>query len=827
MDELKEAFDYQADGHIFLGSPQPMLRDMRFDDVSMPPEPDDEPVEKRGDRRQRREDIKVVPPKYNEDQLAVMPEWIGASKKMFSVMNDGERFIGSDKQAAAYGLDLMSEFNWNMTGPSGIPGESGISVPGFAFQVAALMSDNAGEENAMTFLQMLHTYSDTSTNGATIKRAFRGIFADPLTYAGGFGKLFAMGAKSLAGKVSGQVLKDTLMKTAAGTAMPYDLAAKYPGRTGMVAGAGYGAGFEGGTMAVEDAAGLGPTVGEAATRLGTAGTVGAAVGGVGGKVLSEAIPAAGRAVRQGLDTAGQAAEARMAERGPITDRVMSGADPMEVIDPALAAAGKLARGDQPAVTLSPASDAPTVSGLAPQYRVTVDGFTPEGTGKQSLIPIKLTPANAEKVKPAMEQLAQDFPDPLASPETYAAMTAKMQNKAEVSMPPKWMIEHANNPEKWANWFNEITPDQIKAADEGLSVQKKFTDAYAAGTGPELTGQLMLWTILSRMLSAFPHEGGYLELAEAATPFIQKAARGEWSDADTAAWRKMSMTIQPEGSPGKSATSNANDFGEVFLKKMSAVDENGVSALTRLHNMIADPNMSSAQIRREYYSLAEGTGIANKILSFALLVSGRNDVVVLDRIQINQMWGGGEKIYDDIMKQFEGAQGLAQYEALERSLLNRVPDLYQRVGRGDVGSVGRYHWESWVRSSGQIVAHPTLEAVVGMGTKRPGSNISPTEFKPVTEGRFHTKFSGVSYEKLPGGKSRFVYNTSTGEPYEFTKQQLDGMFKEAFNKKSGVLPADFPGVKSFEGGNIPWYEFKGVDRGKLDELIREKGKPATN
>tara|TARA_E500000331_G_C17269687_1_gene718726 strand:+ start:1639 stop:3747 length:2109 start_codon:yes stop_codon:yes gene_type:complete len=540
--------------------------------------------------------------------------------------------------------------------------------------------------------------------------------------------------------------------------------------------------------------------------------------GQGAKATGKGVAAAGKAVAEG-------APARIAERGEGVTLGM-GADPMAPIDDAIVGAQKL-MGKKPAVTLLPASDAPTVSGLAPQYRVTVDGFTPEGTGKQSLIPIKLTPANAEKVKPVMEQLAQDFPDPLASPETYAAMTAKMQNKAEVSMPPNWMIEHANNPEKWANWFDEITPDQIKAANEGLSVQKKFIDAYAAGTGPELTGQLMLWTILSRMLSAFPHEGGYLELAEAATPFIQKAARGEWSDADTAAWREMSMTIQPEGAPGKSATSNANDFGEVFLKKMSAVDENGVSALTRLHNMIADPNISSAQIRREYYSLAEGTGIANKILSFALLVSGRNDVVVLDRIQINQMWGGGEKIYDDIMKQFEGAQGLAQYEALERSLLNRVPDLYQRVGRGDVGSVGRYHWESWVRSSGQIVAHPTLEAVVGMGTKRPGSNISPTEFTPVTEGRFHTKFSGVSYEKLPGGKSRFVYNTSTGEPYEFTKQQLDGMFKEAFNKKSGVLPTDFPGVKAFEGGNIPWYEFKGVDRGKLDELIKEKGKPATD
>jgi hypothetical protein len=538
--------------------------------------------------------------------------------------------------------------------------------------------------------------------------------------------------------------------------------------------------------------------------------------GQGAKATGKGVAAAGKAVAEG-------APARIAERGEGVTLGM-GADPMALIDDAIVGAQKL-MGKKPAVTLLPASDAPTVSGLAPQYRVTVDGFTPEGTGKQSLIPIKLTPANAEKVKPLMTQLEQEFPDPLASPQSYATMVAKMQNKAEISMPPSWMIDHANNPEKWADWFGQITPDQIKAADEGLAVQQKFVDAYTAGSGPELTGQLMLWAILSRRMSAFPHEAGYLELAEAAQPFIQKAARGEWSDAESAAWRKMSMSIQPEGAPGKSATSNANDFGEVFLKKMSAVDGDGVSALTRLHNLIADQSKSSKEIRREYYSLAEGTGIGNKIMSFALLVSGRNDVVVLDRIQINQMWGGGDKIYDDIMKQFEGAQGLVQYEALERSLLNRVPDLYNRLGRGDVGSVGRYHWESWVRSSGQVVSHPTLEAVVGMGTKRPGANFSPTEMMPITEGRFHTKYSGVAYEKMPSGGSRFIYKTSDGEPYQFTKTQLDGMFDQAFGKKSGVLPADFPGVQAFEGGSIPWYEFKGVDRGKLDKLIREKGQPA--
>jgi len=336
---------------------------------------------------------------------------------------------------------------------------------------------------------------------------------------------------------------------------------------------------------------------------------------------------------------------------------------------------------------------------------------------------------------------------------------------------------------------------------------------------------MLWSILSRMLSAFPHESGFLELAENATPFIQRAARGEWTDADTKAWLEMVPRTIPKDSPGQSATSNANAFGKTFLRKMAATDENGRSALLRLHEMIADPNMSSAEIRRQYYGLAEDTGIANKILSFALLVSGRNDVVVLDRIQINRMWAGGDKVYDDIMGQFEGAQGLAQYEALERSLAPRIEDLYRMSGR-EGGSVGRYHWESWVLSSGQVVSHPTLESVVRAGTPNIPRNAPPTSGTPVMEGRFHRWNYGVRYERMPGGGNRYVYETSAGEPYQFTKAELDAMFKEVQKKKSGVLPPDFPGVSSFEGGNIPWYQYEGVNRERLDEIIRQSGKPVT-
>ena len=516
-------------------------------------------------------------------------------------------------------------------------------------------------------------------------------------------------------------------------------------------------------------------------------------------------------VRMGAD-----AEQRIAQEGSTVFSNPVG--PM--VDRGLAAAGRLMQAN---IKIGPPSDTPMVSQLQPQYRVTVENAPIIGTGKQSFIPKKMTPGNFQVSSQSLTTLSEEFADPLSSPENYALMMSRVQNASEVPAPPSWMIEHANDTDKWANWFKGLTENQVKAANEGLSIQEDFKQAYNAGADPELTGQLMLWSILSRRLSAFPHEGGYLELAEAASPFIQKAARGEWSEADTEAWLQMVKTTIPEGTPGRSATSNANDFGKVFLKKMAAVDESGVSALTRLHQMIADPNMSSAQIRRAYYGLAEDTGIANKILSFALLVSGRNDVVVLDRIQINRMWAGGDKIYDDVYTQFEGAQGLAQYEALERSLNTRVKDMYTKAGRGDVGSVGRYHWESWVLSSGQVVSHPTLSSVVGSGLKTKQSNIKPTELTPVKEGRFHVKYSGVEYEKTPGGGNRYVYRTSQGEPYQFTKKQLDDMFKEVFSKKSGVLPSNFPGVASFEGGNKPWYEFEGVDRGAFDAIIRQSGK----
>ena len=467
--------------------------------------------------------------------------------------------------------------------------------------------------------------------------------------------------------------------------------------------------------------------------------------------------------------------------------------------------------------------------LMPEYRVSVTGsYTPEG--KNQNIVNDVNPGNYQDVSTRLDNLAVAFPDPLKSDEAFATMMANVYNSNEVPIPPSWLINNANDMQKWSSWFGSMSKAQIDEADRGFAVVNKFRNIYQNGTASaDTTGTLMFWAMLSRMASAYPHESGFLDLAESMQPFIQKAVRGEFTQADIDAGLQMVGQTIPAGSPGKQVTSNANDFVSVFLPKMSEKLPDGRTKLQALHDMVANPEMTGPQIRREFYGLAEGVGIRNKVLSFALLVSGREDVMVLDRIQINRLFAGGDKIYDDVAFLFDGGPGLATYEALERSLATRVKDLYTAVGRPDKASIGRYHWESWVLSSGQEVAHPTLETIV----KKAEGAAQPFAGVPVREGRTHERGFGVTYERTPDGGNRFVYETANGDKVAMTKNDLNEMFDHVMEKKNGVIPDNFPGVKFFSKDTLPdgspnqyfgkpWYTWPGVNRELIDDFASAIG-----
>ncbi len=538
------------------------------------------------------------------------------------------------------------------------------------------------------------------------------------------------------------------------------------------------------------------------------------IGVKGAKAVGEALaPAAGKMAEEYLRKTGGLVNAV-----PVEDYIFVAAD-------------TAARVDGGAVKLSNKVSEGKKLQLDPKYRVSVEGaYEPQGGGQNIINDVN--PGNIQDISFRLDNLAETFPDPLESPEKFSSMLATVYNSTEVPMPPRWLIQNVNDMDKWSKWFSTMSKNQIDEADRGFAVVEKFRDIYRGNIAKaDTTGRLMMWSMMSRMASAYPHESGFLDLAEAMGPIINKAVRGEYTEADVAEGLRIVQQSIPKGSPGRQVISNANAFVDTFLVRMSEKIPDGRTKLQALHDMIIDPNMTGPQIRRAFYGLAEGVGIKNKVLSFALLVSGREDVMVLDRIQINRLFAGGDKIYDDVAGIFDGGPGLAIYEGLERSLAKKIQELYRRVGREDKASVGRYHWESWVLSSGQEVAHPTLETIVKSAKGEADAFVGV----PVMEGRTHQTVYGVTYERTPGGGNRFVFATSKGDKYQFNKNELDAMFNEVMEGKNKAVPKDFPGVKYFSKDTLPdgspnpyfgkpWYTWPGVDRERIDQAAKTYGTP---
>ena len=165
---------------------------------------------------------------------------------------------------------------------------------------------------------------------------------------------------------------------------------------------------------------------------------------------------------------------------------------------------------------------------------------------------------------------------------------------------------------------------------------------------------------------------------------------------------------PTGSPGKQVTMNVNATGKLLFELAKKVDGSDDTVLQTLHNMISDPNRSAKDIRREFMSLTEGAGIDNKVVSFTLLVSGRDDVLVMDRIQGRHLWDDGRfegfNLYDGYKKEgttikeglqgiFRGPRGLLITEMLEDGLRKNINEVYNILGRPEDASLGRWHWEN--------------------------------------------------------------------------------------------------------------------------------------
>ena len=461
---------------------------------------------------------------------------------------------------------------------------------------------------------------------------------------------------------------------------------------------------------------------------------------------------------------------------------------------------------------------------------TSEGDVREKTAKgkpNSAITKVISPKNADAQLPLLKELVDRHPSALDSVDSWLAFERDLTGSNETLRPPHGLIALYNDIDLWAKTHSRLTKEQIEAADRGLQTAYKMGELYGSGNAlPEHTSKLMLWGMLSRMLTASSQEAAFVDLLtknNAVSELSEKALQGNVTQDDLAEWRNKVPNLIPQGSFGKGGTSNANAFGSLMIK-LSEVDEQGVSKLQKLHNLIEDRSTPTSEVRRQFQGMLKNAGIDNKVFSFLMLMTGRDDVVILDRIQLNTMWDSGrygKLIYDDIADEFNGLHGVARYEVMEKSLALKVGQLYEAIGRPEDASVGRYHWESWVLNSGQVVAHPTMQGIV----KDMEGNADPYAFMGAPEGKQNTFAYGAIYARDEAGEPYFIYNDSKSEPYRLSRSEFRNFLNEIKKPKAGVLPKNFK-VSTYDKG-FPWYEAEGVNRERLDEILKENaGRKAT-
>ena len=523
-------------------------------------------------------------------------------------------------------------------------------------------------------------------------------------------------------------------------------------------------------------------------------------------------------------------------------------------------------------------------GIAAKYRVKIDRpvdivvKAPKG-----VMTLKTNIKNAVKNLEGVDFILKRFPNATRSAKEWATMIGSAFGTDEPEVPPFGLIKHINDPKHDIKLLNSLTKGQLADADHGFEQARAFRKAYKDGrAGVRTTASMFLWSFLSRGVSPFVQEGMFIDSVEGAYPFIDKAVKEGRFDADEQvdlgdgkrmSWNDWAATVSPKGSgqPGNGTQHNLNAFGHTFLKKMAEIAPGtNKSGLQHLHDMIAS-DMTGPEIRREFLKSFEGVGIDMKVLSFSLLVTGRSDVMVLDRVQVRRNWNDGrfgdENLYDTDKwsgvkhpdgtvekfrpeefgdpdseeaskaaaaaakkrakevggKEFKhqvsgsslstityGARGLLVYEAMERGLTDHVNKVYKAVGREKDASIGRYHWETWVGDAGQEASHGSLGGILNSAEGK--SNPFAESF--AKEGQYDTYNYGAEYSRGSDNTPKVRYPLPTGETVVMTIPDFTAFKKEVSNAKSGVVPKGF---KVSDATSEPWYLNKAVDKARLREL----------
>jgi len=446
-----------------------------------------------------------------------------------------------------------------------------------------------------------------------------------------------------------------------------------------------------------------------------------------------------------------------------------------------------------------------------------------------------TEAKIPVVSAELDRLQQVAPQPLADDATWGRTMQQVFRSDVVPKAPEHAIAMARTDgsgverilsDLRAMHGQDATPqglEQRMASEKAMALTGEIRQILE-GTHPTVKADvptqqravtaLLLQVAMSPQAPAYLSDSAMLEILE-----HRVNGRGFWDMLDDVAAGKFNRgeynafvdDLYPKGGQtgrlGGQIAHNARRFGNV-LEKMNA---NGT--LEKIRQAFSDPNLSGAEARRLLVGyLGRGTGLDTKTLSFSLLLSGKPDVMVLDRIKVRDLWDGtpgleGKEVYGPLSTVLNGPKGLAIYEAIERGIRENVRSAYRALGIDD-GDLSRYHYESWVLKGSQIVEH---EPVVGTARLLRGEP-EPYKGLQILNGDLQSWQSGVRYEPN-SGLPTFVVQTADGQGLKFNRPQF-----ELLNKGWAELGRK-AGIQRLEDADVAWFDRYPGLRAARDDLAR--------
>lgn len=477
--------------------------------------------------------------------------------------------------------------------------------------------------------------------------------------------------------------------------------------------------------------------------------------------------------------------------------------------------------------------------------------------------------NLKKQLDNMDRLVEEHPNPAQDETSWNNFVTDVYRTDMVPPAPYRLTELINDLADARSTFRSVSQAQIDAAAKGLELAQDVRQAYESGqANPKHSMKLALWAISSRMNSPFAQETAALQAFEDPEfdEILQKVIDGEY---DENQYKEWIARVFEEKTPARQSISNLNSFGlkqpknAGFLHIMGEESPDGRPWWQVWHDLIADYSVSGGETRRRMLTqLPGGLGLQNKLFSFIMLVTGRTDVMILDRIQIRHMWDDGRyglraSLYEEMSAGFDSLPGLALYEALERSLTQKargrrrplIDAIYAGIGRPEAATLGNFHWESWNLLGLQEATHGSMEALYGdmIGDLELAANAISTETR-MNAPEYGARFRTVGGPPTSGGRHIITWTApvdSGGGSWEFSpfdfrrfasaiRKRTFGVIPEVWYQRMKIKTGKFSVIKATlfnkdihpDVGIIPWYHLEGINHGKLEEAARRFGRPTT-